>query len=374
MRIAVFCNDFWPTIGGVQTGVWGLARALGRHGHRTMVLTRQPPDAPPVEVVDDVEVRRFRWNLRPHTSFPVRALRSGAQVLHTVRQWRPSVIFVHFVSVHALYAWMCAESIGVPMILSFRGNDALRIAERSWINRVVYRLLARAADVSLFCSPWLRDQTGGTRWFRGVGGRVGLLEDAVEVSHREPVPPSEPPYVLAAGRLVPKKGFDMLLRAWAAVGARIPAELWIAGDGPEDVSLRELASEIGLGRRVRFLGAVPHARLLGLLEQAALCIVPSREEPYGIIVVEAQALGVPVLACAVGNTPCLIHDGVTGYLADPTAEGLARGLVRAWTDPGRSQLAAAARTAPGAVRSYDAMAQELEAWVSLVTGPAPGRC
>ncbi len=359
MRIAIFCNDFWPTIGGVQTGVWGLARALERRGHAALVLTRQLPGTPAVERVNGIEVRRFQWNLRPRATFPVRLLRAGFAVLSVVRPWRPDIVLAHFVTVHALYAYACAQRSGVPLMLSFRGEDARRIAVRSAINRLVYRVLVRAADVNLFCSAWLRDETTHARWFRGGRSRTAILADAVEVNHREPPPSGTNPYVVTAGRFVSKKGFDLLLRAWAAVHADLSATLYVAGDGPEEASLKALAVSLGLERSVKFLGPVPHARLLGLLAGASLCVVPSREEPYGIIVVEAQALGVPVLASAVGNIPRLIDHGVTGYLVDPSVAGLSRGLVAAWSDPRRTQVGAAGRTTAGATRTYDVMAGEL---------------
>lgn len=368
MRIVIFCNDYWPTVGGVQTAVRGLARALRRRGHAVLILTRQPGGSPPSGVLDGITIQRFEWNLRPRLTFPVRALRTLKHVRRAVREWSPEIVYVHFVTAHALYACDCARSSNAPLILSFRGNDALRIAPRSLATRRAYALLTRAARVNLFCSDWLRREIAGAPWFRGVPERTGLLRDAVDVLDREA--PSETPsaFALAAGRLVAKKGFDLLLRAWAQMDSRVPLPLWIAGDGPELGALLQLAVELGIASRVRFLGPIPHPQLLGLLERAAICIVPSREEPYGIIVLEAQALGVPVLACAVGNIPALIEHRVTGYLVDPTVDGLARGLAEAWDDPRRAAVAAAARHSAGATRSYDCMAEELERWAEVAGG------
>ena len=159
------------------------------------------------------------------------------------------------------------------------------------------------------------------------------------------------------------------------MGARLDLPLWIAGDGEERAALERLAAELGLGPRVRFLGPLPHPEVLGLLEHAALGIVPSREEPYGIVVVEAQALGVPVVATRVGNLPELIEHGRTGYLAEPTVEGLAQVIAAAWEDPRRCEVGRLGRDAPGAQRSYQTMAAELEDWIGLARsdGPRAGR-
>jgi glycosyltransferase involved in cell wall biosynthesis len=373
MRLAIFCNDYWPIIGGVQTAVRGLAAGLGARGHRVLILTRQPGRAPVEEMVDDALVHRFEWNLAPAVSFLPRALKARRSVREVVRAWGAEAMYAHFVSVHALFAWDCARLAHAPLVLSFRGNDVMRIAPRSMVTRRTYAALTAAADANLFCSPWLMRQATGASWFRGRTDRVGVLADAVDVSRRAtPSLESGGPFVLAAGRMVHKKGFDLLLRGWAKVAAEVGAPLWLAGDGPEAESLRRLAAELGLGDRVRFVGPVPHPELLGLLERAALCVVPSREEPYGILVLEAQALGTPVVATAVGNIPELIESGSTGYLAAPTAEGLATAIAAAWRDDRRPEIGRAGRHAPGAVRGYDAMAQELEGWLAGTPGPVRG--
>ncbi len=364
MRIALFCNDYCPTIGGVQTAVRGLAAGLVRRGHSPLILTRQPGGTPAADVVDDVPVRRFEWNLRPRATFPLRAWRAGRQVREVVLRWGAEAAYVHFVSAHALYARNCARAGRLPLVLSFRGNDVVRIGPRSPVTRRIYARLTRDAQANLFCSRWLLAEAERAAWFRGAPDRTGVLSDAVSIERRV-APAVEParPFVVTAGRMVHKKGFDLVLRAWAELRDRAPAPLWLVGDGEERPALEQLADRLGLGDRVVFPGPMPHPEMLGLLERAALCVVPSREEPYGIFAVEAQALGVPVVASAVGNLPELIRDRETGYLAEPTAEGLARAIRVAWEDPRRPDVGAAGRGAPGASRSYDTMAAELEGWI-----------
>jgi len=362
MRVAVFCNDYWPTIGGVQTGVRGLAAALRGRGHEVLILTCRPVGCSHTELVDGITVRRFAWSFRPLHSAPLRMLMARRQVRETVRSFQPDIVYVHFVSTDALFGRDAARQAGVPFVLSFRGNDAIRIAERGPLQRWLYGRLTAQSSANLFCSAWFRRRTSAARWYRGTPARTGVLADAVDVSRRSHGT-EQRPYVLAPGRLVPKKGFDLLLQAWERVSDEIPARLLIAGDGPERASLERLANRVPEARRAQLLGDVPHERLLGMMERAELCIVPSREEPYGIVAVEAQALGVPLLAAAVDNLPSLVEDGMTGYLAAPTADGLAEGMRRAWNDASRRLVAERARGTAGARRTYSAMAEELERWI-----------
>jgi glycosyltransferase involved in cell wall biosynthesis len=108
--------------------------------------------------------------------------------------------------------------------------------------------------------------------------------------------------------------------------------------------------------------------MLGLMASSKLCVVPSREEPYGIIVVEAQSLGAPVVACAVGNIPMLVDHGITGFLAQPTPESLSAALIEAWDSSSLLQIAQRARESAAANRSYDTMTSELEGWFAVATG------
>ena len=364
VRIAIFCNDFYPTIGGVQTAVRGIAAGLHARGHEVLVLTRQPSGSPESERVDAADVRRFSWTLRPLQTFPLRWWRERRRVAAVLDAWKPAVVYSHFVSTHALYARRWSRKAGVPLILSFRGNDAMSIAPRSLASRRAFARLTNDAAVILFSSGWLAEHMKGASWLRSRSGRLGVLADAVDVSRAEPATSGER-YLLAGGRFVQKKGFDLLLRAWSLIHGQINAPLWLAGDGPERAALQELAANLQLSDRVRFLGPVPHERMLGLVAGSGLCVVPSREEPYGIIVVEAQALGAPVVACAVGNIPMLIEPGRTGFLSAPTPESLAATLIDAWHSDALQKVARAGRESPAANRSYDTLAAELEDWIAL---------
>jgi glycosyltransferase involved in cell wall biosynthesis len=137
--------------------------------------------------------------------------------------------------------------------------------------------------------------------------------------------------VLVAGRLSPEKGIDVAIRA---VGAIDGASLDIAGTGPEEAALRQLADSAAPGR-VRFHGLVDKGEVQRLMLEAAVVVVPSRwYENQPMVVLEALARGVPVVGSALGGMPELISPGVTGDLVpanDPDA--LATALRPFLSDP-----------------------------------------
>ncbi len=151
-------------------------------------------------------------------------------------------------------------------------------------------------------------------------------------------------YVVAAlGRFVPIKGFDLLVEALPRVLEGVPAAcLLLIGDGPERPALEARAAALGVAARVRVTGPVADAA--SCLAAADVLAAPSRNEGMGRAIVEAMALGLPVVGATVGGIPAVIADGACGRLVppdDPTA--LARALIELGRDaPLRLTLGAAA--------------------------------
>ncbi|HEX3487149.1 MAG TPA: glycosyltransferase [Micropepsaceae bacterium] len=116
--------------------------------------------------------------------------------------------------------------------------------------------------------------------------------------------PKEAPLAVALGRLHPNKGLDILIRA----AARMPELfVWIAGEGPERSALEKLARELGVAGRIRFLGWRTDRG--ALYKSADVCVYPSREEPFGNVVVEAWSCGVPIVTTASTGPAWLAHSG-----------------------------------------------------------------
>lgn len=144
----------------------------------------------------------------------------------------------------------------------------------------------------------------------------------------------------AVGRLSEEKGFDVLIRAAATC---LDVDFVIAGEGPHRPTLEALIGELGLGGRVRLLGY--HDDTLAFYQALDLFVLSSRREGLPNVVLEAMAVGVPVVATRVGGVPRLAEDGRTGLLVEPgSVDELARAVARLLEDPAlRARLGAEAR-------------------------------
>jgi glycosyltransferase involved in cell wall biosynthesis len=255
------------------------------------------------------EAWRMRFDLDP--SVPARL---------AVR--RPAIVHTHLVHADVL-ALPAAALARVP----------LRLSTKHGFNEFRSRPLIAAADraVARFAHAQIAISHGLARYLVET---EGFPADAFTVVHYgiepgpDPPPPPAAPRLAAVGRLIPIKGFDVLLRAFEAARAEVPSlTLEVAGAGPLEAELRRAAPD-----GVAFLGRV--APVGELYERSAAVVVPSRGEGFGMVALEAAERGRAAIVSDVGGLPEIVADAETGIVVPPEdPQALARAIVRLVGDP-----------------------------------------
>ena len=349
MRVVVVSGIWPPDPGGPASHAPALADFLAGRGHAVEVVTTA--DRPPAQRSYPV-----RWASR-RLPVGVRHLRCAALVRSSAA--RSDVVYATSMVRRAALGSGLARR---PLVVKLVSDEVFERARRSgrftgtldefqrvggardrFLRATRTAALKQAAHV--FCpSVYLRGVALG--W--GLdGARVSVLPNpAPEI----PVLPAREELrgelgldgqVLAfAGRLGPQKGLDVALEALAGVP---DVTLAIAGDGPDRAALERRAQDLDLGDRARFLGPLPREGVLRLFRAADASLLPSAWENFPHTVVEALAVGTPVIATRVGGVPEVVRDGENGLLVpagDPDAlaaairrffgeDGLRRGLAEA---------------------------------------------
>jgi glycosyltransferase involved in cell wall biosynthesis len=205
--------------------------------------------------------------------------------------------------------------------------------------------------------------------------------DLEQFTDRGPVAPrTGRPRILTVGRLVERKGFDVLIRSLAAVPG---AELLIAGGPPaaeldadaEACRLLAVAEQCGVSDRVHLLGAVGRADMPALMRSADVIACAPWYEPFGMVAVEAMACGIPVVASAVGGLTDTVIDGVTGVLVPPHSPDRMAAALRTLLGDRSLQLSfrSAALDRARSRYAWDRIAVETQRVYTEVTAHAAGR-
>ncbi len=328
-RVLLFGTRFPPEAAGTAAYARGLGLGLASQGVEVHVLTMGPA------VADD------------GLPFPVRRLRPAAGVLHRygrclgalrreLERLRPDCLWTTN-GMGTRVAGLLSH-LPCPLITSARGSDLrTRLPGRGPWRRLESLALRRAYRRSAGVAA-------ASRGMARLAASRGVEEDRLFVSYPafdfawsagdagEPRGLGAPASVLTVARLTRQKRVDVVLRAVAAAAARVPGlSCTVVGDGPERGRLERLCGELGLARRVLFVGALRprSAPLRAEYGRASVFALTSVEEGLGNAYIEAGAFGLPSIGVDGGGTPEVVVHGRTGWLVpadDPaaTAEGLLR--------------------------------------------------
>lgn len=323
LRVAIFASAFYPHSGGVEELVRQLCHEFPHHGVEPLVLTdRWPRNLPRHEYYEGIPVYRLPmrmpdWNARirlvHRLTFPI----TRSRMLTILRSHRADLIHVQCAGSNGLYALAAHDSLGLPLVLSVQGErtmDANRIYEKlPSLNRTLRRLVTCASAITGCSRDTLADLE--TWWGQPLGPRASVMYNGIRLDDfAGTAPHAHPrPFILGIGRVVPQKGFDILIDAFAQSGLSTH-DLLLAGEGPELEALRQRARDRGLADRVHFLGKVDRPTAVSLFKGCEFFVLPSRMEPFGIVNLEAMAAGKAVVAARVGGVPEVVLDGETGLL------------------------------------------------------------
>lgn len=324
-RVAIFASELLPYS---ETFIREQARAL-RRWHPVLVGRRLAPKG---LSLDGLEVRLLTGGLasplqRLCCAFCSWAGWSNPLIVAALRRQGCELVHAHF-GVNAIDVWPAARKLGIPMLVSLHGYDIT--IERSWWEAGhggIHRRRYPARLLNLAVQPNVRF-VAVSRAMRERAVALGIPADKISVHHigvdTSRFRPGDTPInrrarrVLFIGRLVEKKGCAYLIRAMARVRREVPdAELVVVGTGVLRPELERLAAETGV--EARFVGALPSDGVKHELDRARVLCLPSvaasngDAEGLGMVLLEAQACGVPVVTSSRGAIgEALVHEK-TGF-------------------------------------------------------------
>jgi glycosyltransferase involved in cell wall biosynthesis len=205
--------------------------------------------------------------------------------------------------------------LGPPVIMSVHGSDVTEMLASTGRRRRLYRWLFASFDLVVGCSGAL---TRRLLELSPSARTVAIWNATPEAPEVRPERPVEGPYLLCVAAFVQKKGHDVLLSAFARIGAARP-DLTLVLIGSSGPTLREIEARVegaGMSSRVRILIDLPNPEVWWWMKHAECFVLASLDEPFGIVLLEAGKSRVPIVATRVGGVPEFLTDREHGLLCD----------------------------------------------------------
>jgi len=344
---------------GTYVGISQLAKALGDKGIRVEIHA-------PTRWLPSYTLKRILFNLSVASRLP-----------------------------HGEYNWVVGFDLdgfhygrrkNAPYIASIKGVIADELTNERGLTRAILRIQAAferlavdRADVVVATSQYSR---GRIIEAYGIPPRkIVIVPELIDLrSWDEGIDQSitvqaTPPAILTVAHMYSRKNLGLLMHAYALLrDLGIPFRGWVIGEGPCRREWERLKDSLNLSAQVMFLGTIPRRELMKYYRRTAVFCLPSRQEGFGIVFLEAMACGKPVVAARASAIPETVLDGDTGLLVNPDdARGLAQALASLLSDPARSRAMGEAGRRRVEQYRADRVAESFLFRVQTVLNGSPGR-
>jgi glycosyltransferase involved in cell wall biosynthesis len=315
MKIVFLVAGFPPKwLSGAEIATYHIAKHLAKLGHEVHVVTSLDKGLSKETTERGFYIHRVRAIRKPNLftlSFLIPAFRE-------VKRINPDVIHAQSVFL-GLCAFLAKKGFGKPYVVCSHGELYFSWAFKALISKQVF---ANANAVIALTDDMKRTIS------EVYTGDVYVVPNGIELedfgnlskdkSRRELNIGEGDRVLIFVGRFRPEKDMTSLIKAMRIMVERNQkVKLVVVGGGPQERRLKKLAAELNLVQQVNFVGQVPHEKVSGYMAAADVLVLPSLSEGFPVVLPEAMACGLPIVATKVGGIPEIVTDGENGLLVEP---------------------------------------------------------
>ena len=359
MRIAYLTQSYPPMISGAALAVEKLATAMAQRGHQVLVIAASDRTEPYQTYKDNLTVLRLKSIHNPMRAHQRFMLFPHFEIIKALKKFQPDIIHAHeplqtawagityarrhhipiTMTVHQLPAFAASYLPNMPTLRRY--TESLLWTYARWLIKQFAPVITPSHTTSRLLTAFTGIQA------LTVSNGIDLqrfhppLPSDVGTATRSKLNlPSNAPILLHIGRLDKDKSVDKVIRAAAPAIRESEAQLLVVGDGCEKKSLMNLCQALGIAQRVHFTGVISDCQYLSEIYRAAsIFITTSEVETQGIVLLEAAASGLPIVAVDATCISEIVHDQVNGYLAKPgDSAGLSNRLITLLNNPEKARM------------------------------------
>lgn len=343
MNILFVSVNFPPLDGGIAIFNYHICKELYAQGHKVEIIAKNVIDSEDFDRKQIFKIRRLNTRIRPTSVETISKV-----LLSTVKEKIDVIFFGLFGSSHWLSGVLAKIIFNTPYVILVHGNDLnayfnwYTLTDR-WASGIVLKNASKVIVNSRSTKKLVQDHGFSS-------SNIHIIHPGVDTIKFKPsVPESsiidkfglkDKKTLLTLSRLAERKNHENVLRALPLVLTKVPdLKYLIIGKGEEEEKLRNIVTDLNLGKYVEFVGYVESNHLPLYYNICDVFIMPSKttdteEEGFGIVYTEANACGKPVIAGNLGGASEAVIDGITGILVDPdNIEEISRAIIRLLTNP-----------------------------------------
>jgi N-acetyl-alpha-D-glucosaminyl L-malate synthase BshA len=320
MRIGIVC---YPTFGGSGVVATELGLALAKKGHQVHFITYKRPARLSVfhENIYFHEVPEVKYPLFEYEPYDTSLT---SKLVDVVKYENLDLLHVHYAIPHAAVAYMAKkiliqEGKYIPVITTLHGTDITLVGNDHSFAPVVEFSINKSDGITAV-SQFLKDKT--EEYFH-IEKEIRVIYNFIDFTRfkrnnkdhfRKAIAPNDEKILMHVSNFRKVKRVQDVIKIFKIVSEKLPAKLLMIGDGPERASCEELCRSMGICGDIRFLGK--QDAIEELLAITDVFLLPSGNESFGLVALEAMACEVPVISSNVGGLPEVNIHGVTGFTSD----------------------------------------------------------
>ncbi len=332
MKILIITTRFYPHIGGVEEVVANLARNLSA-SNEVKVLSSLDSRLgfSPIRVLANLDkILQIQTSEEPFETysnkkiwinlpgsilgwilFPARFFLALVEMFSYIQKFKPDVINYHFPDDSSVYVDLVTSIMRTPMIVNIHGNDLHKYSKKRIHKYFIARLLRRAKKI-VVNSSYMKSEF--LKSFPNYSEKIKIIPNGLNVEMYENVKAKDyagVPYIFFIGRLVEKKGVDVLIKAFYKM-QNSNLKLMIEGKGEELEKIKNMVKTMGIDPQFIFTeGTLSQEEKIASMKGSLFGVIPSRIEPFGIVALEYMAAGIPFVSSKTGGLSDMLVDNET---------------------------------------------------------------
>jgi glycogen(starch) synthase len=314
MKVLFSSGLFWPYIGGAEILSAQLLPALIERGYEFIVVTSHSNlELPDKAEHNGIKIYRFPFMSALSSGNIIDIVKTRKRLMQLKQDFAPDLIHLYHIGTNSLFELQTRDAYPAPLLVTLHTDIMVKQSNN---NDTLQNRVLSAADWVVGCSA--STINSASQLNEQINSYSSIIYNGL--NHPDILPEElavNPPQLLCIGRLIPEKGFDLVMKAIATIINRFPdIRIKIAGDGPEKSNLQKQALDLGIGNVVDFAGWIDPVKIPTIINSSTIILMPSRREGLPCAAIQSAFMARPIIASNVGGLPEIVVHQETGLIVE----------------------------------------------------------